>query len=150
MPAGLVDDPTCEGFHARSLRTSKVGTGSAQIVTSHKGNDRRLGQPPVAEPPRTTCPKTLDKFLIQAALKFKGFGGSVVMERICCGKPGCHCRSEALHGPYPYLHYYSNGKVKRRYLSKTVSALLSHSSEELEKMLQETLLGPKNLPLGEA
>jgi hypothetical protein len=87
---------------------------------------------------RASCPKTPDQNLIQTALKLKGFRGSVVMERICCGKPGCHCQSGALHGPYPYLHYYSDGKVKRRYLTKTVSALLNHSREELKKMLHAT------------
>jgi hypothetical protein len=126
------------------MRTSKA-TGSAHTCTSQKGNDKGVGEL-VAKPPRMYCPKT-DKYLIQTALKFKGFGGSVVMEKICCGKRGCHCRSGALHGPYPYLHYYSHGKVKRRYLSKTVSALLSHSTEELEKMLHETetVLGQERL-----
>ena len=138
IPAGLADDPTCEGFHAKGLRTSKAGKGSPHTSTSPKGDGKRVGQSPVAEPPRTSCPKTLDKSLIQTALKFKGFGGSVVMERICCGKRGCHCHSGALHGPYPYLHYYSNGKVRRQYLSKTVSTLLAHSTKELEKMLHET------------
>ena len=125
IPAGLADDPECEGFAPKPLRTSKG-----------KGDDKRVGEP-VINPSKTACPKT-DKSLIQTALKFKGLNGSVVMEKICCGKPGCHCQNGVLHGPYPYLHYYSNGKVKRRYLSKTVSALLSHSTKELERMLHET------------
>jgi hypothetical protein len=138
IPVGLADDPTCEGFVEKGLRTSKAGKGSSHKAESIKGDGKRVGglEPPVAKPPKAkACPKTS---LIQTALKLKAFGGSVIMERICCGKPGCHCQSGSLHGPYPYLHYYSDGKVKRRYLSKTVSGLLNHSAQELEKMLHET------------
>jgi hypothetical protein len=140
ISVGLADDPECEGFAPKGLRTSKAGIGSPHAVTSLKGDDKRVSEPKT--PAKTSaCPKTPDKSLIQTVLKFKGFKGSVVMEKICCGKPGCHCQSGTLHGPYPYLHYYSNGKVRRRYLSKTLSALLSHSKEELEKMLHGSFLG---------
>lgn len=147
IPVDLADDPECEGFALKVLRTSEAGTGFPQSKARRKGDDKRVGElrpPPIANPPETSaCPKALDKSLIQAALKFKGFNGSVVMEKICCGKPGCHCQRGALHGPYPYLHFWQDGKVRRRYLSKSVSALMSHSTEELEKMLHETdaLLG---------
>lgn len=139
IPTDLADDPECEGFPSKNLRTS-TRKGSPHIESPKGEKQRRVGEleTPIAKPLKTACPKTLDKSLIQTALTFKGFRGSVVMEKICCGKPGCHCQSGALHGPYPYLHYYSNGKVKRRYLSKTVSALLSHSAEELERMFHET------------
>jgi hypothetical protein len=166
IPQGVPDDPTCEGFVPKNLGTSKgkagMGIRERMVKNLHKflqvmplkGDvDRDLNP---GELPKTrmhaTCPKKYllsrrnyatwhnspDKSLVQTALKLKGLGGSVVMERICCGKPGCHCHTGALHGPYPYLHYYSSGKVRRRYLSKTVSALLSHSRDELEKMLHET------------
>jgi hypothetical protein len=148
IPVGLADDPECEGFTAKGLRTSKagnvhpiyIGVRGTGMATPFEGNDKRLGRPEtlVSNSLKNACPKTPDKSLIQTALKFKGFKGSVVMERICCGKPGCRCQNGALHGPYPYLHYYSNGKVRRRYLSKTVSMLLSHSTEDLERMLHET------------
>ena len=141
MPVGLADDPGCEGFIPKDsklpkapLRTS-VGKGTRAV----KGDERVGGSETPVDKPKTTRPKTkqTDKSLIQTALKLKDFKGSVVMEKVLCGKPGCHCHNGALHGPYPYLHYYSNGKVRRRYLGKTVSALLSHSKEELEKMLHE-------------
>lgn len=156
IPVGLADDPECEGFALKNLRTSnnKAASGSSHAAKSVKSDvDRALNKRPIR---KEACPKTVanlktntnmatlsslekvpDKSLIQTALKFKGFKGSVVMEKICCGKPGCRCHNGALHGPYSYLHYYSNGKVRRRYLSKNMSALLSHSAKELERMLHE-------------
>lgn len=127
IPLDLADDPECEGFAPKSLRTSVRGSVKRVGETRNKGAK-----------PLKACPKIVD---IQAALKLKGFRGSVVMEKICCGKPSCHCQSGTLHGPYPYLHYYSNGKVKRRYLTKNITMLLSHSTEELEGILRETVLG---------
>ncbi|MGA2309411.1 MAG: DUF6788 family protein [Candidatus Bathyarchaeia archaeon] len=145
IPRNLPDDPGCEGFHEKGLGTSKAEVGPSHVATSLKGDDK-----PVTKPSKAGCPKTPGKKSIQKALKLKGFKGSVVMERVCCGGRGCHCQNGgALHGPYPYLHYYSNKKgkkggktkIKRRYLSKTMTALLSHSREELEEMLRETVLG---------
>lgn len=78
--------------------------------------------------------------MIVAALGLKKLKGSIVLEHINCGKRSCHCQHGSLH-PVNYLHYYEDGKVKRRYLSKTLTVLLSHSTEELEKMLHETVLG---------
>jgi hypothetical protein len=153
VPPGLADDPECEGFGSKNLGTSKgkattgsltreqltpigVNSGTCHTVTPLKVNEKRVGKLGI-EPSKTACPK-IDKSSIQTALKLKGLKGSVVREKICCGKPGCHCHTGSLHGPYPYLHYYSHGKVKRRYLSKTVSALLAHSRQELENILHTT------------
>ena len=136
IPIGLPDDPECEGFPSNNLETKskdKAETGSTRPVPLLKSK-KRVGRVAIG-PSKTACPKTAE---IQTALKLKGFKGSVIKEKICCGKPGCHCHGGALHGPYPYLHYYSNGKVRRRYLTKAMSALLSHSAKELERMLQKT------------
>jgi len=167
IPVGLADDPECEGFALKNLRTSnnKAASGSSHAAKSVKSDvDRALNKRPIR---KEACPKTVanlktdtnvttlppreklpDKSLIHTALELKGFKGSVVMEKVCCGKPGCRCQSGSLHGPYPYLHYYSSGKVRRRYLSKTVSALLSHSQKELEGTLRETeaVLGQERKP----
>jgi hypothetical protein len=139
IPVNLADDPECEGFAPNNLGTSKGKAGMLSYTVNPPQNLRGVrlavkdhGKTHVN--PKTACPKTPDKSLIQTALKLKGFKGSVVMEKICCGKLGCRCLSGALHGPYPYLHYYSNGKIKRRYLSKALSTLLSHSTKELERM----------------
>jgi hypothetical protein len=141
-PTDLADDPDCEGFAPKRLGTSKGRACPNILAARHNQAEplpveglRKNGAGSAEFPKATICPKNPE---IQAALKLKAFKGSVVMERICCGKPGCRCHSGALHGPYPYLHYYSNGKVRRRYLSKTMNALLSHSREELEKMLLKT------------
>jgi hypothetical protein len=135
MPVGLADDPTCEGFIPKGLRRS-VGKGFSHKATSVKGDDERVGGPetPVDKPPKTTCPKTPDKRLIQTVLSLKRLKGSVVSEMVRCGK-NCHCQSGALHGPYLYLHYFSQGTVKRKYLTKAVSELLSLSERELEEIL---------------
>jgi hypothetical protein len=84
--------------------------------------------------------KQKEKSDILTALEFKEkYKGSVVWERVDCGKPSCHkCQNGTLHGPYPYLHYYSSGKVKRKYLPKSVGELMSYSKAELETMLHET------------
>jgi len=129
LQPGLDDDPDCEGFASQNTCPKSPQKENAEPLI-----------PPtqISKFSSAACPKTQhsDKRLIQTALKIKGLRGSVVMEKICCGKLGCHCQSGALHGPYPYLHYYSNGKVRRRYLSKAMSALLANSTEELERKLE--------------
>lgn len=83
--------------------------------------------------------KQAEKSLIITALGLKEkLKGSVILERVNCGKRGCHkCAQGTLHGPYPYLHYYSAGKVKRKYLPKALGELMSYSREELQQMLRE-------------
>jgi hypothetical protein len=145
IPPGLPDDPECEGF-PQNLRTSaEKGNSHKDITPKATSGESATPEKPVAKPSKTACPKnlqygvksTLDKSQIQVALKLKGFRGSVVMEKICCGKPGCRCQTGRLHGPYPYLHFYEAGRVRRRYLKKTMRALLANSREELEKMLTQ-------------
>jgi hypothetical protein len=93
--------------------------------------------------------KETQRSLIFAALELKQkLKGSVVWERVDCGKRGCRKRQNGtLHGPYPYLHYYSSGKVKRKYLSKALGDLVSRSVEELKELLKEAeseVLGQAN------
>jgi hypothetical protein len=116
LQPGLSDDAGCEGY-----------VPSAQ---QERGKDK-------------PCPKADSKrreTMIVAALELKKLKGSVILEHVNCGKHSCHCQHGSLH-PANYLHYYSNGKIKRRYLSKAVSALLSHSEGELEGMIRETVSG---------
>ena len=82
--------------------------------------------------------KQNEKAAILAALKLKELRGSIVKELVNCGKRGCHkCAAGTLHGPYSYLHYYSNGKVKRKYLPKALGDLVGRSVEELKELLKE-------------
>lgn len=83
--------------------------------------------------------KQAEKGLIITALELKQeLKGSVIMERVNCSKRGCRkCQNGTLHGPYPYLHYYSAGKVKRKYLPRVLGELMSYSREELEKRLHD-------------
>jgi hypothetical protein len=79
------------------------------------------------------------KSLILEALELKQkLKGSVVWERVKCGKRCCRkCKNGTLHGPYPYLHYYHGGRVKRKYLRRALGDLVSRSVEELKEMLKE-------------
>jgi hypothetical protein len=144
----VADDPTCEGFTVKGLRTNKdkarIGVREKIVKNLHhflrvmplKSDVDRVELPKTRM--HTTCPKTTpDKSLILAALELKKLKGSIVLEHINCGKRSCHCQRGSLH-PANYLHYYSNGKVRRRYLTKTMSTLLANSREELEKMLLES------------
>jgi len=143
MPVGLADDPTCEGFIPKALRTS-VGKGFSHKATSVKGDDERVGGPetPVDKPPKTTCPKTEhstfehERQNILQALETKQ-RGSIVLERVRCGKTNCRCSQGHLHGPYRYWHFYEAGKVRRKYLGKDLSILVSKPREELEDRLRQ-------------
>jgi hypothetical protein len=42
----------------------------------------------------------------------------VVWKKRTCGKDSCRCARGMLHGPYPYLVEYRNGKKVERYLGK--------------------------------
>jgi hypothetical protein len=114
----------CEGY---------VCKGSGAKQTSGKSKN---GQ---------TCPKTdstleRERQHIMQALEIKAkFRGSVVWEKIRCGKRSCKCSRGHLHGPYAYLHFYQSGKVKRKYLSKDMGKLVERPKEELEVRLREIL-----------
>jgi hypothetical protein len=82
--------------------------------------------------------KQHERKAILEALELKKLRGSIVMERVKCGKRCCRkCKNGTFHGPYPYLHYYTAGKVKRRYLLKPLGDLASRPVEELKEMLKE-------------
>lgn len=82
---------------------------------------------------------------IQQALNLKDLRGSIVLEKVACGKKCCSVcggvRYE--HGPYSYLHFYQGGKVKKKYLSKAVAAWLACPKKELEERLKELEQEPK-------
>lgn len=75
---------------------------------------------------------------IKKALQIKEkYKGSVVWERVRCGKDSCHCRNGMGHGPYPYLHFYEQGKVKTKYLPKDVGVLVACPKTDLKEALCE-------------
>jgi len=95
----------------------------------------------------------MEKQNIQEALEikqeFKG-KGSIVWELVCCRKPNCRCQSGALHGPYPYLHFWSEGRVRRKYLTKAVGRLVPCPKRDLEQRLLEITACPKTTARGES
>ncbi len=46
--------------------------------------------------------------------------GSVIAQRVRCGRPNCHCKASdaALHGPYFYHFWRERGRLKKRYLRR--------------------------------
>lgn len=64
--------------------------------------------------------------------------GAIVYKWICCGKPGCRCVLEGrLHGPYPHLQWWENGKLKTKYLNKKIVDKVREKLEESKKKLNE-------------
>ena len=48
------------------------------------------------------------------------------LEYVKCGKPNCWCAGrEQGHGPYWYRYWRENGKLKRRYVGKTLPASIA-------------------------
>lgn len=45
-------------------------------------------------------------------------GGSVVLEKVKCGKDNCHCNDGELHGPYKYRYWNENGVTQKEYVGK--------------------------------
>jgi hypothetical protein len=83
-----------------------------------------------------------EKALIKEALELKKRGGSIVPEKVSCGKRSCKkCGGfRRTHGPYSYLHYYDAScpwKVRKRYLGKDVAEMLRCPEEDLVKRLRE-------------
>jgi hypothetical protein len=144
LTPGLAD-AECPGFvpSIKVLRAGKAGTESPHTVTP-VGDGKRVGGPetPVDKPPKTTRPKTEhstfehERQNILQALKTKQ-RGSVVLERVRCGKTNCRCSQGHLHGPYRYWHYYEAGKVRRKYLGRGLVDLVSKPARELEHRLRE-------------
>lgn len=84
-----------------------------------------------------------EKHMIEKALLLRRLKGSVVWEKVSCGK---HCCKKCgginrVHGPYPYLHFYDAScewKVRKRYLGKSFDlTLLTCPKTELEERLQQ-------------
>lgn len=50
-----------------------------------------------------------------------------------CGKPGCHCRSGKLHGPYWYARPADGGKV--RYIGKALPECLDRTRQAHDRLL---------------
>ena len=67
---------------------------------------QRAGRPHLGSNPRPDAetPQALPK------------RGSIHRQRVRCGHAACHCAAGELHGPYPYLFWRENGKLRKRYL----------------------------------
>ena len=51
----------------------------------------------------------LPKLLVHA-------NGSVHEQWVTCGRPSCRCANGERHGPYYYVFFRTNGRLKKRYL----------------------------------
>ena len=45
--------------------------------------------------------------------------GSVHAQWVKCGKPGCRCARGELHGPYFYLFWRENGRLRKKYVRRS-------------------------------
>jgi hypothetical protein len=45
-------------------------------------------------------------------------GGTLVKEKVKCGKSGCKCADGDLHGPYLYRYWSESGTTKSEYVGK--------------------------------
>lgn len=150
---------------ARSIQGRLCYRGGPHSAGNHRCTLRAVSKgDPLAEGKEMTTNKNLrtrkteglfpdnEKRLIQEALGTKALGGSIVQEKVSCGKTSCRvCGGSRLaHGPYNYLHYYdrSCGKVKRKYLSQALRDLLSCPKRGLEQRL-ESLSQEKGIGEGE-
>jgi exonuclease VII small subunit len=59
------------------------------------------------------------KALEEAQAKLEGLVPmKVVWRKVRCGKEACRCARGTLHGPYPYLVEYREGRKEEKYLGK--------------------------------
>jgi cobalamin biosynthesis Mg chelatase CobN len=59
------------------------------------------------------------KALEEAQAKLEGLVPmKVVWRKVRCGKEACRCARGTLHGPYPYLVAYREGRKEEKYLGK--------------------------------
>lgn len=47
-------------------------------------------------------------------------GRTLRLERRRCGKPSCHCASGEGHGPYWYAYFHEAGRLRSRYIGKSL------------------------------
>ncbi len=45
-----------------------------------------------------------------------GLTGSIHAERKRCGRPNCRCARGRMHGPYSYLYWREDGRLRKRYI----------------------------------
>lgn len=43
---------------------------------------------------------------------------SLCLQWVRCGKPNCRCATSELHGPYHYLFWREDGRLRKRYVPK--------------------------------
>ena len=63
--------------------------------------------------------------------------GALCPQWVKCGKPTCHCAAGDLHGPYWYLFWRQDGRLRKRYVKpdevEAVRAALQAERERLRR-----------------
>ena len=72
--------------------------------------------------------------------------GWIINEMVKCGKPHCHCAYGHRHGPYSYLMWREDGRLRKRYLKPLDALAYSYSSNMKRK--KRTSLNPHLMQLG--
>jgi hypothetical protein len=119
----------CEGYVCKesSARKGKSDNNAGQATQDLKVTWPKTGSTSALQP---------EQAMILTALELKQLKGSIVLEKVRCGKRNCRCSRGHFHQAF-YLHFYQSGKVRRKYLSKSMVGLLRCSREELERLLSE-------------
>lgn len=89
---------------------------------------RLFARPPVAKGEEVTAaePVTARESVAEAKPPHLTYRSVMVK----CGKPGCKCAREELHGPYRYAYWTEHGKTRSKYIGKQAPA------EQAEPVIQ--------------
>lgn len=69
--------------------------------------------------------------------------GAIVFKHIRCGKSSCRCMNGGpLHGPYPHLQWWEDGKLKTHYLNRKIYPSFAKRHAEFKRVeaLQKKLI----------
>lgn len=76
-----------------------------------------------------------------------GEGVYYQLEKVKCGKEKCKCAKGKAHGPYWYAYWRHNGKVKSKYIGKTLQKILPNNPTKTEEVLHKTVPQDAQKPL---
>jgi hypothetical protein len=64
-------------------------------------------------------------------------GGSLVQQRVVCGKPGCRCQRGQKHGPLYYLYWKEQGRSRSLYVPREKVAELRSQIQSYRRFQKE-------------
>ena len=89
---------------SQQARVDGVGLVHSSGLPEKTKHVQSASVPPIESEPPITLPKMMK--------------GSVHAQWVKCGKAGCKCAHGELHGPYFYLFWRENGKLRKEYVRR--------------------------------